>query len=79
MYQVDASGGNVSIDLDPATYAFTENQLLYLYRLDNTPLNFCRVTTTGCFIDVVSTNKNIATQYGSFTLIHIGGNFYTVN
>jgi len=78
MYQVDASAGNVSIDLDPTTYPFVESQLIYLYRLDNTPLNFCRVTTTGCNIDVVGTNKNITVQYSSFTLMFSGGNFYTV-
>jgi hypothetical protein len=79
MYLVDASGGNVSVDLDVVAYQFKEGQELHFYRLDNVAANLCRVTVTGCNIDVVSTVKGISTQYNSFTLKFHDGDFYTVN
>jgi hypothetical protein len=79
MYLVDASAGNVSIDLDVTAYTFNEGQELHLYRLDNVAANLCRVTVTGCNIDIVGTTKGIGTQYDSFTLKYHDGNFYTIN
>lgn len=79
MYLVDASGGNVSVDLDVNAYDWQEGQEIHLYRLDAVAANLCRVTTTGCNIDVASTTKGISAQYNSFTLKFHNGDFYTVN
>lgn len=79
MYLVDASSGNVSVDLDVVAYQFQEGQELHLYRLDNVAANLCRVTVTGCNIDVAATTKGISVQYDSFTLKFHDGNFYTIN